>query len=217
MTSGQRTYRGLSQQERQDRRRAALLEAALDAVSDPEVEVSVRAICAKASLTPRYFYESFTGLDDLLQALVGLIAEEILEAGAHAVLAVIGQNLRAQCRAAFTGAFAVLQADPRRAQAMLVLASGHDSLQEQRRQIVIDFTEGMLAFFDAQYDTSSIDPVHARTTILFSVAGTFELTLAFLGDQLSMSEERMADEVAALLASCLTLLGLPAEGISPPT
>lgn len=216
MTSSQRTYRGLSQQERQDRRRAALLEAALDAVSDPEVEVSVRAICAKAGLTPRYFYESFSGLDELLQALVQLIAGEILGAGSRAVLAVIDQDLHAQCRAAFTGAFAVLRADPRRAQAMLVLASGHDSLQEQRRQIVIDFTEGMLTFFDEQYDTSAIDPVHARTTILFSVAGAFELTLAFLGGQLVMSEDRMADEVAALLSSCLTLLGLPAEGINPP-
>lgn len=216
MTSSQRTYRGLSQQERQDRRRAALLEAALDAVSDPEVEVSVRAICAKAGLTPRYFYESFSGLDALLQSLVDLIAGEILEAGAAAVLEVFDRDLREQCRAAFAGAFAVLKADPRRAQALLVLASGNDSLQEKRRQIVIDFTEGMLAFFDAQYDTTAIDPVHARTTILFSVAGSFELTLAFLGGQLAMNEERMADEGAALLASCLTLLGLPAEGLNPP-
>lgn len=209
MTTAQRNYRGESPQERQSRRRAALVEAALDAVADPAVEVSVRAVCAKAGLTPRYFYENFTTLDELLVAVVGQIGDEIFAAGTAAFAEVADAKLLVQCRAAFTGAYSVLAADPRRARAMLVLASGHDVLQERRRQMVIDFTEGLLELVGEMYDISRIDPVHARTTALFAVAGTFELVLAYLSESLTISEERLADEVAVLLTQCLTLLGLP--------
>jgi AcrR family transcriptional regulator len=209
MTTAQRNYRGQSPEERQSRRRAALVEAALDAVADPAVEVSVRAVCAKAGLTPRYFYESFGSLDELLVAVVGQIGDEIFAGGMAAFREVADASLIVQCRAAFTGSYAVLAADPRRARAMLVLASGHDVLQERRRQMVIDFTEGLLELLAATYDTSRIDPVHARTTALFAVAGTFELVLAYLSESLTISEERLADEVATLLTQCLSLLGLP--------
>jgi AcrR family transcriptional regulator len=209
MTSVQRNYRGQTPQERQSKRRAALLEAALDTVSDTQVEVSVRAICAKAGLTPRYFYENFVSLEELLVALVGQVGDEIFAAGSAAVLEVFDQPLLVQARAAFTGGYAVLAADERRAKALLVLASGHDVLQERRRRMVLDFTEAMLEFFGEQYDLSRIDPVHARTTMLFAVAGCFELMLAYLGGALVISEERLADEVAVLLAQCISLLGLP--------
>jgi len=207
MTTAQRNYRGESPQERQSRRRAALVEAALDAVADPAVEVSVRAVCAKAGLTPRYFYENFTTLDELLVAVVGQIGDEIFAAGSRGVLEVLDRPLIVQARAAFTHGYGVLAADERRARALLVLASGHDVLQERRRKMVLDFTEGMLRFFAERYDLSEIDPVHARTTMLFAVAGCFELMLAYLGGALVISEERLADEVAVLLAQCISLLG----------
>ena len=209
MTTAQRNYRGQTPEERQSRRRAALVEAALDAVADPAVEVSVRAVCAKAGLTPRYFYESFSSLDELLVAVVGQIGDEIFAAGSQAVLEVFDQALIVQARAAFIGGYGVLAADERRAKALLVLASGHDVLQERRRRMVLDFTEGMLAFFGEQYDLSAVDPSHARTTMLFAVAGCFELMLAYLGGALVITEERLADEVAVLLAQCISLLGLP--------
>jgi AcrR family transcriptional regulator len=209
MTSAQRNYRGLSPEERQSRRRAALVEAALDAVADPTVEVSVRAVCAKAALTPRYFYESFNSLEELLVAVVGQIGDEIFAAGSRAVLEVFDQPLIVQARAAYTGGYAVLAADERRAKALLVLASGHDVLQERRRDMVLEFTEGMLTFFRERYDLSGVEPVHARATMLFAVAGCFELMLAYLGGALVISEERLADEVAVLLAQCISLLGLP--------
>ncbi len=208
MSSSQRTYRGESPQERKDRRRAALLEAALDAVADPEVEVSVRAICAKAALTPRYFYESFSELDDLLVTLVGQIGDEVFAAGRVAVLDVTDGSLLEQCRAAFAGAYAVLADDPRRARAMLVLASGDEKLQQRRRQMVLDFTDGMLGFFGELYDLSELDLLHTRTVALFAVGGTFELMLAFLSGSQVMTEEQLADDVAALMTACLGVAGL---------
>lgn len=209
MSTSQRIYRGLTPDQRRARRRAALLEAALDAVADPDVEVSVRTICAKSGLTPRYFYESFPSLDDLLVGLVSQIGGEIFAAGEAAVRAVEDRPLVEQCRAAFSGGFELLKRDARRAEALLVLASGRDVLQERRRQFVIEYSEGAMAMVAERYDLGGISPHAARSTLLFAVAGTFELVLAHLGGSLDITEDELADDVARLMAQCLRLLDLP--------
>lgn len=209
MTSSQRTYRGLSPQERTAKRRAALLEAALDTVAAPEREVSVRSICSQAALTPRYFYESFPSLDHLLVALIDEITAEIFRHGASAAAEATDLPLEEQCRAAFRGAWAPLRDDARKAGALLVLASGREVLQERRRAIVLEYTDGALAFLAARYDLGRIDQRRARSAVLFSVAGTFELVLAHLSGTLGDDEEELADDVARLMAQCLRVLGLP--------
>lgn len=59
------------------RRRATLIDAGLDLLAQDEAgAVTVRGICAHAGLTPRYFYESFAGVDELVAATYeGVIAE----------------------------------------------------------------------------------------------------------------------------------------------
>src|SRR5258705_353216 len=59
-----RRYAGASADERRDERRARLLAAGLDALgTDGHRATTVRGVCARARLTPRYFYESFDDLD----------------------------------------------------------------------------------------------------------------------------------------------------------
>src|SRR5579875_3675257 len=73
-----RAYAGVPAGERHSQRRARLLETALDCLSaDGLAGVSVRSVCARARLTPRYFYESFTDLDDLLRSAVGTVIDEV--------------------------------------------------------------------------------------------------------------------------------------------
>ena len=60
----------------------ALVETALDCLHvDGLAGISVRAICARARLTPRYFYESFADLDELLVATVDSVTDEGLFTG----------------------------------------------------------------------------------------------------------------------------------------
>ncbi len=76
-----RSYGGEAGDVRVARRRAALIEATLDQLAEPEVSaVTVRGICARAGLTPRYFYESFTGVDDLVAATYDGVIDEIAQA-----------------------------------------------------------------------------------------------------------------------------------------
>ena len=64
-----RSYGGEAGDARVARRRAALIDAALELLGQAEpAQVTVRGVCARAALTPRYFYESFVGVDDLVAA-----------------------------------------------------------------------------------------------------------------------------------------------------
>jgi AcrR family transcriptional regulator len=77
-TSPSRTYAGSTQQQRQERRRAALMDAALDLLVEGGVErVSAIGACKKARLNQRYFSESFTDPDELLAAALDRTAAEV--------------------------------------------------------------------------------------------------------------------------------------------
>ena len=63
MASATRSYGGITAGERRATRRGALIEAALDLFAEGGVRaVSKRAVCARARLNDRYFYEHFTRL-----------------------------------------------------------------------------------------------------------------------------------------------------------
>src|SRR5581483_1962254 len=75
--SGTRVYGGVDAVERRAARRARLIGAALDLLgTDGWQATTVRAICARAGLTARYFYESFADRDELLLAVFDEIAQE---------------------------------------------------------------------------------------------------------------------------------------------
>ena len=132
-----RTYRGVSADVRREQRRAALLEAALDLMGSADSDISVRGVCTSARLTQRYFYESFTNLDELQLALLDQIAEEIAYEGAAALADQAPADLLAACRTTYEGAYSVFEKDPRKARALLLVASGTSGLTDARRRIVL--------------------------------------------------------------------------------
>src|SRR3954469_9251227 len=66
-----RPYRGIEAAERLNERRRRLVEAGLDLLGadNSETELTVRAVCKKAGLTARYFYESFADKDQFVVAV----------------------------------------------------------------------------------------------------------------------------------------------------
>lgn len=76
-----RTYGGVSQAERLVDRRERLISAALDLVHEGGVgELTIGAVCTRAGLAKRYFYESFTSLDELLSTALQGVFDRIAEA-----------------------------------------------------------------------------------------------------------------------------------------
>ncbi len=71
MAAAGRAYGGVAAGERRANRRAVLMEAALDLFAEDGARaVSKRAICARARLNDRYFYEHFADADAVIEAIV---------------------------------------------------------------------------------------------------------------------------------------------------
>lgn len=81
-----RNYGGQTGAERVRTRRAALLDAAFELVGEGGwAPLSIEAVCRRAGLNKRYFYESFGDLDEAMAALIEQVAQETLEACIEAV------------------------------------------------------------------------------------------------------------------------------------
>ncbi|WP_396913780.1 TetR/AcrR family transcriptional regulator [Mycolicibacterium sp.] len=115
-----RTYKGATPAERVGQRRTQLVDAAIDVFGTVGYRAAtVDHICARAGLSKRYFYESFTDSEALLLACYERCANEIHHAMAAAVLAA-PDNRDAQLRAALAGYFGAIDADQRRARITLL-------------------------------------------------------------------------------------------------
>lgn len=83
-----RVYRGVSEEDRRAERQQKLIETAIEAFGTRGIRhVSLREICAAAGYTPRYFYESFADLDELMAALVEVLLQRLVDDLRAALLA----------------------------------------------------------------------------------------------------------------------------------
>lgn len=189
-----RPYRGVGPDERVQQRRARLLDTGLDCLhADGLSGVSVRSICARARLTPRYFYESFAGLDDLLVAVVDLVAAEVAAATLSAIAATPGVDLAGQVRAAVRAGYAVVADDRRKATALLVAAAGHGPLRDRRHRIVLEYAELAMANLPRLGELSRADRTRARATALMLMGSAAELIEATLSGTLRLSRAEVVD------------------------
>lgn len=116
-----RRYGGVSAEARQAQRRERLLEAALDVFgTEGYASATMRLICAKARLTERYFYEQFTGLDDVFQTLHQQLSEGLINSVAQAYAKHLSHESDDRLRACLKAFFQYIQDDPRRARILLM-------------------------------------------------------------------------------------------------
>ena len=127
------SWAGVPIEDRTSERRARLLAAALTLVEAGDEAVTVRATIREAGLNPRYFYESFDSIDQLLGALFDQQSDE-LQARLEATLAAVADDPTATLRTGIETVLRFLTEDPRRAR---VLVSGWPTsaaLIERRRE-----------------------------------------------------------------------------------
>jgi AcrR family transcriptional regulator len=193
----------VAQEERVAARRDALLEAGLDCLHDDGLSAaSVRSVCARARLTPRYFYESFADLDELLVAVVDAVAGEVAAAGLVAISAA-PNRLEDQIRALVDAGYGVLARDRRKATAFLVAAAGHGPLLDRRHRIVLDYVDLALAHVPALEAAMRADRRAARATALFLMGGAAELIMAALAGTVRLSRERVVDLLSGMWVAVL--------------
>ncbi|WP_067544041.1 TetR/AcrR family transcriptional regulator [Nocardia crassostreae] len=192
--TGQRTYGGVSAEERRAQRRAALLEAALDILGSQGIDkLTVSALCAGAGLNERYYYENFDGRDAVISALFDSLAEEL--AGALlAALHTAPDTTRDKAHAAIAAGIGVLTDDPRKARVALLVSSATPELHTRTVHTIQAFANLVAAegidFYGLTEETP--DPaITFRATYL--VGGLVQTLTAWLQGELPMTRTELVE------------------------
>jgi AcrR family transcriptional regulator len=196
-----RIYGGVGAEERRATRRGRLLEAGLDLLgTDGWNATTVRAVCARANLTPRYFYESFEDLDTLLLAVFDEIAQEIAIAILAAVTPPPG-DARATARAAIGAGVGVLTDDRRKAQVLFAEAMGSESLARRRRDTLRGFAALVAVQGRAFYGVPGATDRIIEVSAVMLVGGLAEAFAAWLDGDIEASREQLIDDLTDLFVA----------------
>lgn len=189
MQSG--VYKGVSAADRVADRRRRLLDAALSVWSDPGQSTTMTAVCRTAGLTERYFYESFSGLDEVLSAVVEEVATEI-ETTTLAAAEAAGSDPAARITAAVSAFVGLLVTDPRKGRVAIIEAAALPGLRARRTQLLRHFAH--LAAEEAQHHAARRH--EDELAGLLFIGGMAEVVTAWLDGVLDVAP----DEVVATAA-----------------
>jgi AcrR family transcriptional regulator len=185
--------------DRRAERRIRLLDAGLDLLgTEGWAGTTVRGVCRRARLNPRYFYESFASLDDLAVAVYDRIVDRL---GAEVQAAVLsaGAGRRARIRAAVDTIVVFVDDDPRRARVIYVEAQAHPALMRRRAaagRLLVDWVAR-----GARPGAAAPDDPVARLGAAVAVGGLNEALVAWLDGRIHVDRERFVDDTTILLLS----------------
>ena len=181
---GERTYGGLTAEQRRAKRRAQLIEAARELFGTKGFQsTTVRALVKESGLGERYFYESFADLEELLIALLDEINSQVLAAS----LSALGESEDYQARnvLGMTAWARAVTADPRNARVILLESVGvSERVERSRRRWLRRFAEVIVAYAPSPPDgTIFSGPVIA----LGLVGAVHELTVEWYSGDIEMT------------------------------
>ncbi len=199
-----RAYRGVPADKRHAQRRSALIEAAIDGLEvDGLSGVSVRSVCARARLTPRYFYQSFADLDHLLLAAVDSVTDEVA-AQAFAAMTAAGDAVEAQVRAAIDAGYGVVATDRGKANVLLVASTGDGLLRERRNKLVTDYADLVIDGLPLLNSLGLAERRRARAVALFLIGGSCDVIEAVLAKRLRLSRAALVDQLTSMWLGALS-------------
>jgi AcrR family transcriptional regulator len=189
-----RPYRGVSAEDRKAERRTRLIAAGLELLGTVGWEqTTMTAVCARAKLTERYFYEHFSGRDQLLLAVVDQVADEARTTVTDA-LATAPREPRAAAHATITAFVDFVTDDPRKGRAALVESAAADPLRGRRHELLREFARLIVVESHALFGDDGLPPPRDEINALLFVGGLAELLTAWLNGEITASR---ADIVAA--------------------
>jgi AcrR family transcriptional regulator len=185
------TYGGVSAEQRRVERRRRLLDAALDVIGTQGWSATtLRGVCERARVGPRFFYESFADLD----ALAAALHDEVLEAALRRTIAAIDaapDDLPARTTAAFRAMISEVIDDPRRARVLWVEAYGSDTLVRRRFAAMRRLARVAM---EQSHDLLDLPPDGDRVLQAVSImltGGVTEFVLAWLDGGMDVSRDEL--------------------------
>lgn len=190
-----RPYRGIDAPERLAQRRSRFVDAGLDLLSAPPGEPTVRAVCAKAGVSLRYFYESFTDKDDFAVVVYDSVIADLTATTQAAVTAVPPDE---QGRAAMANIVHTIAGDPRIGRLLFSTQLANEVVTRKRTQST--------AFFAAllgQYVGEALhlpEGYRRQASTYFTVGGVAQTISAWLNDEIPCTPDELVDQLAVVLA-----------------
>jgi AcrR family transcriptional regulator len=191
-------YGGASADERRAVRRERLVEAAFELLGRGGWrETTVRGVCEAAGLNPRYFYESFNDLGELVATV---FEREVgrATAGILAAFDAAPDDARAKAHAVIEACVEHLTEDRRRARILFSEALGDDAMA--RRRVDTMHAVGQLIATTARQfygRGDDRDPI-AELAGAFLIGGLVETIIAWLGGRLEVNREQLIDDLTEL-------------------
>jgi AcrR family transcriptional regulator len=189
---------GLSPEDRVAERRELLLDAAFELLgTEGATGTSVRAVCQRARLNPRYFYESFDDLDTLIVAVYERLVTELATIVFDAITAA-GPHPRLQFRATLEAIVDFVDEDRRRGRVLYVEALGNEALNRRRIE-----TAHQLVTAVEQHGREShgaipaSDPIGSLAAAML-VGGAGELVVGWLEGRIKVGRDQLIDDATEL-------------------
>jgi AcrR family transcriptional regulator len=196
---GRRKWRGVEPEARTAERRERLIGVAIDLLSTEGLAgTTVRAVCARAGLHSRYFYESFADIDALLVAVFDQLAGKFLSEVTTATEAA-GQDPRARLQAAVETAAAIVKSETPVVRILTVEAIGNEQLNRRRTAML----HGIAAMMEADAYRIYGDPAPGERmgtlSARFLAAGFAEVLVAWVQGELAGTVEELAGDAMELM------------------
>ncbi|MBV9411423.1 MAG: TetR/AcrR family transcriptional regulator [Acidimicrobiia bacterium] len=184
---------------RRAERRLLLLDAAFDLLgTEGWAGTTVRAVCQRAELNPRYFYESFDDLDALVVAVYDRIIEK-LTASVERAQAAAAHEPAAQVRAAVEAIVAFVDDDRRRARILYVEALGNEALNRRRRATGHALVSAVEEHAAASSRGLPPGEQAGRLGAAMLVGGLSELLVEWLDGRITVSREELIEDATTVV------------------
>ncbi|MBF6183647.1 TetR/AcrR family transcriptional regulator [Nocardia farcinica] len=204
MSSPPVVWRGRTMASRSAERRELLLAAAYDLLgTEGAAATTMRAVCRRAGLSLRYFYESFADRDALLVEVHDRITHELVETVTAALMASRDAEMD-RLRGIFDAATRWFADDPRRGRILFRETLADDTLRAHGATAVPAFV-ALVATQLEPHQTEAVSPDRLELAIRSLSGALVALFLDWLEGSLDNSREDIVEYAAQLSAAILQL------------
>ncbi|WP_319447365.1 MULTISPECIES: TetR/AcrR family transcriptional regulator [unclassified Mycobacterium] len=187
-----RPYGGVDARDRIAERRRRLLDAGLELLggSDHPPELTVRAICARAGISARYFYESFTDKDELVDAVFDWVAADIAATTQAAIAAAPPDELN---RAGIANLVRTIAGDSRIGRLLFNAQLSNPVVARKRAGL-----GGFFAMLSGQHVTTAYQVPEAewvKAVSHFVVGGVTQTLSAWVSGDLGLDQAQLVDQL----------------------
>nr|CRL69266.1 TetR family transcriptional regulator [Mycolicibacterium malmesburyense] len=161
-------------------------------------DVTVERLCADAGLNKRYFYESFTDVDAVADAVIDEIAAAVREVTVKAVTDARSENVARQAFVAVSSVVHSLVDDPRRARVLLGGVAATPAMRAHRVAVMRSLTGVVI---DHARTVHGVELAHDPMALIapaFVVGGTADAILAFVDGTASITVDELVSQLTTL-------------------